>query len=127
MLINNSLELIGSMDADLSNYLTADSQVITSLNTSVSNLSTNFSNLSSTVSGLSTTVSNLSTDITNLSTTVGSLQNSLDDYVLTTTFESVVGDLSLVNGVINELSINASIADTLDDIYDRLTWKELSE
>ena len=134
MLVNNQLELIGSMDADLSNYLTADSSVITTLNTKVSNLESNYSTLSNTVSGLSSTVSNLNTavgnldtTVSNLETTVSNLQNDLDDYVLTSTFESVVGDLTAVNGVLNNLNTDASIAEDLTDIYNRLTWKELNE
>ena len=119
MLINNQLELIGSMDADLSNYLTADSPVITNLDTRVGDLETNNSNLSTTVSSLSTTVSNLQTTVNNLPTTLA------DDFVLKTTFNSVVGNLTNVNGVMNNLNSDASIAETLEDIYDRLTWKEL--
>ena len=127
MRINNSLELIGSTDVDLSNYITIDDPIITNLNTTVGSLSTTVNNLNTDVSNLSTTVSNLNTRVTNLETTVGNLSANLDNYVLTTTFNSVVGDLSDVNGVYNDLYSDGSISDNLVDIYDRLTWKELNE
>ena len=44
-----------------------------------------------------------------------------------THFNSVVGDLTLVNGEKNNLNSDASITETIIDIYDRLTWQDISE
>lgn len=132
---NLNLELIGMVGVDLSDYMKAedieaaldakaDAADLSALQTQVGTLTTNVTNLGTTVSNLSTTVSTLQTAVTNLSNQLDSFE---DDYVLTTTFNGVVGDLSLVNGIKNNLNANASIADNLIDIYDRLIWQEISE
>jgi hypothetical protein len=52
----------------------------------------------------------------------------LSDYVLTSTFNTVVGDLSVLNQYNGlEQGETASVAESLEDIYERLTWCELSE
>ena len=135
MLIDGQLELIGMVGVDLSDYMTtkdietalnakADAADLAALQTRVGSLETNVSNLSTTVSNLNTTVSNLQTNVTNLS---NQIDNFEDNYVLTTTFNNVVGDLSLVNGIKNNLNSDATISDNLIEIYDRLTWQEISE
>ena len=50
----------------------------------------------------------------------------MGNFVLTSTFNAVIGDLSSVNGTLNNLNADDSIADTLIDIYDRLTWQEMT-
>lgn len=139
MLINGQLELLGQMTADLSNYMTsseieaalankASVSDLNALDTRVGNLESTVSNLSTTVTNLISTVSTLSTTVTNLVTTVSNLETALaDDYVLTTTFNAVVGDLSNINGTYNNLNSDASIEDNLMEIYERLTWREISE
>ena len=135
MLINGSLESLGSMSVDLSDYMTA-SEVQTALNgkadaSDLASLDTrvgNLESLSTTVTNLVSTVSELSTTVTSLVTTVSNLQNSLtNDYVLTTTFNAVVGDLTNINGTYNNLVTGASVEDNLIEIYERLTWQEISE
>lgn len=74
---------------------------------------------------LSNYVAKTDNDFISLQTTVSNLNQALDNYVLTTTFNTVVGDLSSVNGQLNDLSSNDSISDTLTDIYQRLTWQEI--
>lgn len=131
MLVNGALESLGSMSVDLSNYMTtsevqtalsekADADDLSALNTTVGTLTT-------TVTNLSSTVSQLNTDVTNLITSVNNLADSLDDYVLTSVFNATVGDLSNVNGTYNDLNFDASIEDNLIEIYERLTWQEISE
>ena len=71
------------------------------------------------------TVDTFTSTFSNLSSVVGDLQTSLNDYVLTTTFNSVIGDMSILSNY-NNLGEDASISDTIIDIYDRLTWKEIS-
>lgn len=138
MFINGALELLGQMSVDLSNYMTstevlnalankADNSTVTALDTRVGSLENSVSSLNSTVSNLNTTVSNLSSSVSTLETRVGTLENNIGDYVLTTTFQSVVGDLSTINGVYNDLDTDASIADNLTEIYERLTWQEINE
>ena len=135
MLIDGQLELIGMVGVDLSDYMTtedieaalnakADAADLSALQTRVGTLETSVSNLNTTVSNLSSTVSTLQTNVTNLSNKIDSFE---DDYVLTTTFNSVVGNLNLVNGIKNNLNADASISDNLIEIYDRLTWQEISE
>lgn len=131
MVLNGNLELIGAVGIDLSNYMTADeieqalnakaeASALSALDTRVSTLETNLSDIPATVQGLSTTVSNLETVVSNL-------DSKFDDYVLTSTFNSVVGNLSTVNGIKNNLTSDATITDNLIEIYDRLTWQELGE
>lgn len=119
MLVNGMLEFLGhTTDIDLSNYATindlsgkANAADVLNLSTKVSTLETNVTNLTSTVSNLSDRLSAFESN----------------DYVLTSTFNTVIGTLSSVNGVLNDLNANASISDTLADIYDKLTWQEISE
>ena len=109
MLINNSLERIGQFGADLSNYVTnADFQSALNDKADASDLS-----------DLQAVVSNLSDALEAI---------DLSDYVLTTTFNTVVGDLSTLN-TYNGLQEGetASVAESLEDIYERLTWRELTE
>ncbi len=131
MVLNGNLELIGAVGIDLSNYMTADeieqalnakadASALSALNTRVSTLETNLNDIPATVQGLSSSVSNLET-------VVSTLDSKFDDYVLTSTFNSVVGDLSTVNGIKNNLTSDATIADNLIEIYDRLTWQEIGE
>ncbi len=123
LLVNGMLECIGTTDIDLSDYVTNSI-----FNTRVGNLETQVSslnNLSSTVSSLQTNVSSLNTTVGNLSTAVSALTNATNDYVLKTTFNAVVGNLTLINGQFNELASDASISDNLEDIYQRLTWQEI--
>lgn len=130
MLLNGSLELIGSIGIDLSDYMTADeieqalnakadTSAVTSLDTRVGSLETTVSNLSD----LSDTVNSLSSTVSNLSNRISAIE---DNYVTTTEFNAVVGDLSSVNGVKNELNSAATITDNIIDIYERLTWQEIS-
>ena len=131
MLVGNQLECIGSItDIDLSDYITT-----TVFETRVGNLETQISNLSSlspVVSNLQTNVNILSTTVGNLQTTVGTLSDKIsalesntNNYVLKTTFNKVVGNLELINGVYNNLNTDASVSDNLEDIYERLTWQEI--
>lgn len=102
MFVNGELELIGSINnINLEDYVTVDTF----------NQSLSFKADKSTVA--------------NLSSVVSDLQANLNNYVLTTTFNSVVGDLSSLT-TYNNLSPNTTISDTIIDIYQRLTWKEIS-
>ena len=103
----------------------ASASDLSSLQTRVGTLETNLSDLPTTVSNLSSTVGGLETSVTNLTTRISTLENA--NYVLTSTFNAVVGNMALVNGVKNDLNVDASISDNLIDIYDRLTWQEISE
>ena len=101
MYVNGNLELIGTLNnVNLEDYVTFNSLNI-ALNSKVDK-----------------------SEFSNLSTVVSNLQTDLNNYVLTSTFNSVVGDLSLLSNY-NELDESASITDTIIDIYDRLTWKEI--
>ena len=105
MLVNGQLEQIGSMDVDLTGYVTTQ------------DLETALNNKADT-SALST-----------LSTRVGSLETAFnglgDTYVTKVEFNAVIGDMALLNNY-NNLGSGASVTDTLIDIYDRLTWQEIS-
>lgn len=124
LLVNGVLEYIGTTtDIDLSDYVTNST-----FNTRVGTLETqinSLSNLSSTVSNLQTSVNSLNTTVGDLSTAVSTLTNATNDYVLKTTFNAVVGNLTRINGQFNELTSDASISDNLEDIYQRLTWQEI--
>lgn len=124
MLINGSLELLGTLDADLSNYATiaAMEQALSAKADAAA-----LQSLSSTVGTLSSTVSSLSTDLSGLTSRVVVLENASNNYVLTSTFNATIGNLNQINGIKNNLSVDASITDNLIDIYERLTWHELSE
>lgn len=100
---NGNLELIGSTAMDLSGYATVTA-----------------------VSVLDTRVGNLESSVGSLTTAVSTLQANMGNYVLTTTFNAVVGNLSAVNGTYNTLTADDSITDTLIDIYERLTWQEMT-
>lgn len=138
MLVNGQLEHLGSFSVDLSNYVTttdltnalnskADQSALNSLDTRVGSLETAVNNLDSTVSGLNSTVSNLNTTVSNLNTRVGTLETNLNNYVTTTALNAIVGDLTQVNGVYNNLQSDGTITDNLVEIYERLTWQEISE
>lgn len=111
MFIDGRLERTGSTSTDLSQYAT-----ITAVNA-----------LSGRVDNLTTAVAALEPVVGNLTTAVAALQNNLGNYVLTSTFNAVIGDLTAVNGVLNTLNADDSISETLIDIYERLTWQEISE
>ena len=117
MIINGHLERTGSTDVDLSQY--ASITAVNALTTAITAVQGDLSNyvLAATFTAV----------VNPLTTAVAALQNSLNNYVLTTTFTAVVGNLGTVNGVLNNLDATASIAETLVDIYDRLTWQEISE
>ena len=115
LLTNGNLEEIGSTAIDLSQYATVTS--VTALETTVGTLST-------AVNAIDTRLTATESALSALTTSVNALQN---DFVLTTTFNAVVGDLTRVNGTLNNLTSTASIEETLVDIYDRLTWQEISE
>ena len=119
ILVNGVLEFLGhTTDIDLSNYATINDLSSKADAADVLNLSTK-------VNTLETNVVNLTTTVDNLADKISTFENN--DYVLTSTFNTTVGNLSAVNGVLNNLNANASIADTLVDIYDKLTWQEISE
>ncbi len=119
ILVNGVLEFLGhTTDIDLSNYATINDLSSKADAADVLNLSTK-------VSTLETNVTNLTTTVDNLADKISTFENN--DYVLTSTFNTTVGNLSAVNGVLNNLNADASIADTLVDIYDKLTWQEISE
>ena len=125
MLINGSPEIIGSTNIDLSQYVTSST---------FASLSSQVSDLVPVVGNLSTAVTSIQTDVANLATATAGLRSDLDNlsaitnnFVLVSTFNAVIGDLTAVNGVFNTLQSDDSIADTLEDIYDRLTWQEISE
>ena len=112
LLTNGQLEIIGSTNVDLSQYATTSA--VTALDTRVGTLET-------TATALATSISSIRIDLDNFMTAVSS------NYVLVTTFNAVVGNLTAVNGTLNNLNSDASIAETITDIYDRLTWREISE
>lgn len=112
LLTNGQLEIIGSTNVDLSQYATI---------TAVTALDTRVGALETTATALATSVSSIRTDLNNFMTAVSS------NYVLVTTFNAVVGAMTAVNGILNNLNSDASIAETITDIYDRLTWREISE
>ena len=118
MIINGRLERTGSTDVDLSQYATTET---------VNIISEKVGSLTTAVNALNTDVGTLSATVNTLSTAVSAIQSNLDNYVLTTTFTAVVGTLTAVNGVRNTLTATSSISDALIDIYDRLTWIEMSE
>lgn len=100
---NNSLERIGSTDINLSQYAT-----------------------SAAVAAIDTRVGSLESGLASLTTAVSALQALTGNYVLVTTFNAVVGDMTTVNSIYNNLNADDSIAETLIDIYDRLTWQEMT-
>lgn len=65
-------------------------------------------------------------DIVDFNNAISNLNSSLDNYVLTTTFQAVVGDLSQLMEYHN-LGSDASISDIASDIYDRLVWHDIQE
>lgn len=106
MFINNQLEHIGTYSIDLSNYVTT-----TDLNQAVANQITSFTN-------------NLNSKINELDTRISSLE---DTYVTHEEFDNTVGNLSNLIQY-NDLDYStASIADTFEDIYERLIWQEINE
>ena len=111
MLVNHVLEKIGSLNIDLSNYVTSE-ELNNAIETAIS------------------TKAN-SSDVIALETRVGNLENAFQDleqdFVTLSHFNTVVGDLSELNNY-NDLNMqNMTISDTLVDIYERLMWVELSE
>ena len=125
MLINGSPEIIGSTNIDLSQYVT--SATFASLDTRVTNLEPVVGNLSTTATALTTAVASLTTATAGLRTDLNALSAVTNNFVLVATFNAVVGDLSTVNSVYNTLNSDDSVSDTLIDIYERLTWQEISD
>ena len=111
MLVNGQLEQIGSLNVDLSDYVT--------------NL--DLSDALATKADVST-VSNLQANLNSQISAINNTLNSLDDiYVTKTEFNTVVGDLSdLAQYNTLDYTSDASITDTLVDIYERLIWQEIS-
>ena len=103
LITNGNLERIGSTAIDLTQYATVTA-----------------------VSVLDTRIGTLETTVGSLTTAVSTLQANMDNFVLTTTFNAVIGNLSSVNGTLNNLDADDSITDTLIDIYERLTWQEMT-
>lgn len=105
MLINGKLEKIGEMDVDFNNYITNE-QLEQALN--------NKANIS---------------DLNNLNTKVGRLEESIqhiqENYVTINKFKAVIGDTKLIQPY-NNLGENASVTETIIDIYERLTWQEIN-
>jgi len=53
------------------------------------------------------------------------VESQLNNYVTTTTFNATIGDLSKLSDY-NELSNDdINIANTFEDIYERLVWQEI--
>ena len=110
MLVNHVLEKIGSLNVDLSNYVLS-SDLDSIIDAAIANKAD-----STTVSALNSRVGSLENAFTNLD----------DNYVTLSHFNAVVGNLSELNNY-NDLNSNASISDTLIDIYERLMWVEISD
>ena len=69
------------------------------------------------------TIPYVDTAVGNLSTAVSNLQSNLNNYVLTTTYNSEVGSLAALRtktGVSTD-----TVVDVLVDVYDRLSWNPL--
>ena len=112
LLVDGIPEQIGSTNIDLDQYVQT----------------TTFTALDNRVSELEPVVGNLTATVAELRADFNLLINTIpDEYVLISTFNAVIGDLTAVNGVMNNLQQDDSIAETLEDIYERLTWQEISE
>lgn len=111
MLVNGQLEQIGSLNVDLTDYVTT-----IDLNTALSSKVDN--------STFSTFTTNTNASLASINNTLNSLS---DTYVTRTEFNTVVGDLSDI-ATYNNLNYasDASVTDTLIDIYERLIWQEIS-
>lgn len=73
------------------------------------------------------TTSQFNTQVGNLNTAISNLQSNLGNYVLTTRYETEVGDIDDLTSYYNENNIDAdTLIDGVLDLYDRLTWTELS-
>ena len=73
------------------------------------------------------TTTQLNTQVGNLSTQIQGLQANLNNYVLTTRYESEVGSLTDLTDYYTENNIDAdTVVDGILDLYDRLTWNELT-
>ena len=125
MLINGNPEIIGSTNMDLSQYVT--SAAFASLESRVGDLEPVVGTLVTTATALTTAVAGLTTAVAGIRSDLNNLSPTTGDFVLVSTFNAVIGDLTAVNGVFNELQEDDSIAETLEDIYERLTWREISE
>ena len=97
MIVNGQLEKIGSFTSDLSQYAT-----VTAVNAQINNLQ-----------AISTTMS-------------ARLDQIENNYLLKSTFNAVVGDISTLNSYHN-LGSTATVAQTIEDIYERLIWQEIHE
>ncbi len=104
MVINGTLEKIGQFGADLNNYVT-----VTNLNEALAN-KVDTSTFQSVTNGLQNTINGLG-----------------DTYVTKTEFNNKVGNLSALTSYNNlNYDNNASISDTLIDIYEHLIWQQMS-
>ena len=109
MMVNGSIERLGSMNVDLSNYVT------------VGDLSTALAQKAN-ASDFSSFQANVNSQLITINNTL----NGLDDtYVTKTVFNTTVGDLSALSQYSG--LVDASISDTLEDIYERLIWQEIRE
>ena len=95
MLVNGQLEKLGNLSVDLSGYATTADMALKADATAVSVLSGR----------------------------VGNLESLTNNFVYTTTFTSVVGDLSVLS---TYQETPMSVADSLADIYSKLIWYEIS-
>ena len=111
MIVNGQLEQIGALTVDLSDYVTT-----VDLNQALNN-KVNTSDFSSFQSNLNSQLQ-----------TINNTLNGLGDiYVTKTEFNTVVGDLGTLAQYNNlDYTNDASISDTLMDIYERLIWQEIS-
>lgn len=71
------------------------------------------------------TISYVDTQVGNLTTALNGLQSNLNNYVLTTTYNSEVGSLAALR---SKTGVNSdTVVDVLIDVYDRLTWNPLPD
>ena len=67
------------------------------------------------------------TDFSSLTSRVGSLEDATNNYVTKPEFTAVVGTMSNLSQYNNLNYETANIADTFEDLYERLIWQEISE
>lgn len=127
MLINGNLERIGDTSLNLSSYATTSS--VLALDSRINTLETQFNSLTAVVSTLNDNLITLTTAVSVLRNDIDNIefQSVTGNFVLTSTFNAVIGDISIINGVENNLNADDSIADTLLDIYQILTWQDIRE
>ena len=131
MIVDGSLERIGNFGIDLSGYATTTA--ISALETRVGTLESNYvtsATFAAVASGLDTRIGTLesnynaaSTAISALDTKISNIELAQNTYVTSAVFASVVGNISAFAAY----TTATNVADSIADIYDRLTWVELSE